>query len=116
MKKVKTTIYISQVNRDLARVYRLNISEICEDSIESMIKAKAGDLDADIGTIRKLAEDMQTRKKAFAEHHRKIQAEIQRENEEMCAHAKAAKAAGKTRGEAEFDFGKMFPDRIWNEA
>jgi hypothetical protein len=109
MVKKRTTITLDPETISVIKLMKLSISEIAQEACDNVILAYYGDGKSESKSyIRLVQKDML----------KKIRLEKAQEVRDMRAHIKAAKAAGKTRGEAETDWNKgtMFPDRLWNEA
>jgi hypothetical protein len=118
MPKQKTTIRFDPEDLQFAQEVGIKISEVCREALEIEIDAWCESLETETGETRSRAKARALKKKIVAEYLQKRGSEKAQELRDMRAHIKAAKAAGKTRGEAETDWNKgtMFPDRLWNEA
>lgn len=116
MRKKMTTIRLDAEDIEMAKEIGVNISKIAGEILKVEIDAWCDCLEIDNGDMKSRAKARAQRRQIVEEYLRKRGEEKAQELKDMRAHIKAAKEAGKTRGEAEVDFGKLFPDRIWNEA
>lgn len=115
MRKQKTTVRFDPEDLQFAQEVGIKISEVCREALDIEIDAWCESLESETGEMRSRAKARALKKKIVTEYLQKRGVEKAQELRDMRAHIKAAKEAGKTRGEAEVDFGKLFPDRIWNE-
>lgn len=115
MTKKRTTVSIENELLVIARKLNLNVSEIANDALDAMIRATFAQMKESGVTLESLIEERESRIQRRNEICERIRKERQQLEDDMRIHIKTAKEAGKTRGEAEVDFGKLFPDHLWNE-
>lgn len=113
--KHRTTVYLEESTITLAKFHGINVSRVCQDAINLELSIKSESLDATVESMKDLA-----LKKLMEEETRKAHIIINRNNErqktmDMIKHIEYATASGVTRGQAEVDFGEMFPDDLWNK-
>ena len=104
---------ISDDAATLVGLLHINKTEVIRRAIDIEISVRLGSLDTDIDSLKDLA-----LLKLEEEEQRKARLIIMRDGKrretlEMVNHIEAAITAGKSRGEAETDFGSVFPDDLW---
>jgi hypothetical protein len=115
MGKTRTTVYLDESSISLAKFYQINVSAVCQNALDIELKVKAGSLDATVESMKDLAlvrlEEIEQVKA-----HLIIKREGGRQKIlEMMTHIDSAVAAGRYRGEAETDYGEVFPEGLWEQ-
>lgn len=113
--KKHTHLYIDEDVIKLAKLYRLNISSICQEALELELRVKGEYLDASVESLKDAAILHLGERERLREERTQIQRKAQGKLNEMIDFIKKAVAAGKYRGEAEVDFGACFPNGLWEK-
>lgn len=113
MAKTHTTLSIEECLLTLAKSLRINMSASLEKVLEVEIRIRLGALNSEVETIQDLAlkyQEQHEREQAF--FHQIIE-KADRNRQEMAMMIGNAKILGMSRGEAETEFGEVFPDDLW---
>jgi hypothetical protein len=115
MVKKLTSIRLDPEDLIFAQEWGINISKIAQEILKVEIKAYCDSFDSETDDLISQSKSRAHQKQIVSDYLKKRTQEKSQELREMRAHIKAAKEAGKERGEAETDFGHVFPDAIWEE-
>jgi hypothetical protein len=97
----------------LAKATKLNISDIAGSALESAVTVTLEHMKQNAQTIEDRIKEKAETEDIIHREHEKLKAQKARLLKDMRVHVDAAKAAGIPRGQAEMDFGHVFPDTIW---
>jgi len=114
MSKKNVMITLDQKTVDSAKACKINISGICQESLDRAIEIRLEYLKDNKISMEEIIKSDIERKRKIGVAHSLLMLQERQLIDDMRCHALAAKAAGISRGEAETDFGKVFPDRVWN--
>ena len=115
MAKKLTSIRFDPEDLIFAQELGINISKIAQEILKVEIKAYCDSFCSETDDLLSQAKSRAQQKQIVSDYLKKRTHEKAQEIREMRAHIKVAKEAGKERGEAETDFGHVFPDSIWGE-
>ena len=98
----------------IARAMKLNLSEIAQNSLDAMVNAHLEYLKESARTLEDVIQERKEFSDILHQEAERIRTEQQQIRKDMMLHVRAAKEAGIERGQAETDYGHVFPDAIWN--
>ena len=114
MVKKRVSISLDPKSIESARAAKINISEISQDALDRALEIRIQYLKENAKSIEEMMKNDLDRKRTIDREHSKLLGEQKRIAQEMREHVKAAKNAGIERGQAETDYGRVFPDAIWD--
>jgi|SRR5208337_37005 len=114
MAKKHIQITIDPDLASLAKTFKINISEIAQRALESAIRINLEFMKENAKSLEQIANDQLETNQIIQRETIRIRAENRQLMRDMLLHARAAKEAGVARGQAEMDYGHVFPDAIWN--
>jgi post-segregation antitoxin (ccd killing protein) len=114
MAKKNVTIRLDEDLISLAKATKINISEISGEALESAVTVTLAHMKECAQSIEERIKEKQETEDVIHREQARFKAEKARHFKDMRIHVKAAKEAGIPRGQAEMDFGHVFPDAIWD--
>lgn len=97
----------------VARSLNLNLSELAQDAFERAVKVTLEYMKQNAESIEETLKERKETAQLIKQEANRIRAEQQQLYNDMRHHAEAAKDAGVPRGQAESDYGRIFPDAVW---
>jgi hypothetical protein len=113
MAKKQVCLSIEPEIINVARSLNLNLSELAQNAFEQAVNVTLEVMKQNSESIDELLKERKESARLIKQEADKIKSEQLRLLTDMRLHADAAKAAGIPRGQAESDFGRIFPDAVW---
>lgn len=113
MAKVRVCISLDHKTIRIAKELKINISKISEDALRRVTDVYLEHMKENMITLEDLVKEQIKTDTIIQTEYDRIVREEKQSIKIMRDHVRAAKEAGIPRGQAEMDFGHVFPDTIW---